>query len=183
MNKSLRQVKEFHQCFKHPIGNLDRIEKRETRQLRIRLLFEELAELAEAGDVVYTFAELCEEYSDTTFVDKDGDNVNQLEELDALCDIQYVLNGKILTGGYHRIFDHNFDLVHSNNMAKLHTNMEHVSETVSVKNMGSYQLRKTRKGIALYDQFGKTIKPHDHSKVSLTLNPNDNDTGSTTSIS
>src|SRR6478609_1553583 len=93
-------VKEFHQVFEHPINKLGQ-EQLKIRQLRIKLLFEELKELAEASDCKETFRDLCEAtVSDENWLNAtDGDNVDHLEELDALCDIQYVLAGKVLTGG------------------------------------------------------------------------------------
>lgn len=180
MNKSLEQVKEFHQLFEHPIGNIDELEPLKVRQLRIKLLFEELAELAEASDCRQTMKDLCSKYHHEAIAnpkyDEDGDNVNQIEEVDALCDIQYVLNGKILTAGYQDIFDENFDIVHQNNMTKAHLTLEDAEETcdkndlpVTSSFIKTKELNDGSKVYLVYNKSGKLIKPHNHTKVKLFL--------------
>lgn len=184
MNKSIEQVKEFHELFSRPIGKIGELEPLKTRQLRIKLLFEELAELATASDCNKSMVDLCDDYlvalldegcatSDIPAYNdlKDGDNVDQIEELDALCDIQYVLNGKILTSGLHEIFDKSFDTVHENNMSKAHTSAVHANETliqvVETCNVEEVQLGR----FIVTNASGKVIKPWNHQKVKLTLNP------------
>lgn len=118
----LDMVKDFHKAFEHPLKEtIFSDEPLKTRQLRIKLLFEELTELAEASDCMKTMDDLCVQYkykiSHTPFQNgmvTDGYKVNHIEELDALCDIMYVLCGKILTGGYHKVFDSAFRIVHTN---------------------------------------------------------------------
>jgi len=188
MNKSLEQVQEFHQVFNHPVGNLTEFEPLQVRQLRIKLLFEELEELAKASDCMETFVNLCiepwERETTSVFSDDpevagilydspDGDNVNQLEELDALCDLQYVLNGKIITAGMHEIFDREFDLVHQNNMSKAHNSWLHAEQTIqSIPKEEKYQILGINPNtFVLTNSSGKVIKPHDHKKVQLSLNP------------
>lgn len=175
MNKSLRQVAEFHQLFEHPVGRMDVLEPLKTRQLRIKLLFEEIAELAEASDVPATMEELCHKYISNSKADNgqpniDGDNVNKVEELDALCDIQYVLNGKVLTAGLAPVFDAGCDLVHSNNMTKAHRSKEHALETILQNGLVAEECVITPKDEnvwMLYNKDAKLTKPHDHIKVSL----------------
>jgi predicted HAD superfamily Cof-like phosphohydrolase len=190
MNHSLKQVSEFHQLFEHQIGeNSSHEEPLNIRQLRIKLLFEELKELAEASDCKRTFVELCDNYTLdvldglgdmegqksereqvlTKLEIHDGDNVNKLEELDALCDIQYVLNGKILTAGLHKVFDREFTVVHQNNMTKAHSSLEHADETLykTLKDKGTI-VEKNGYFIVLNESL-KVIKPWDHTKVKLSL--------------
>lgn len=173
MNKSLLQVEEFHNTFDHPVGNLIDPEPLHIRQLRIKLLFEELAELAEASDCKLTMLVICGQYCEinTNEQIKDGNDVDKIEELDALCDIQYVLNGKILTGGYHYIFDREFDVVHSNNMTKAHSGARHVGETIRIKgdSPNDYTVVQKEDKWLLFNKDGKLTKPHDHTKVKLTL--------------
>lgn len=188
MNEFVTSVREFHETFEHPIGQgVDCIEPLKIRQLRAKLLFEELSELVEAGDIKATFADLClswlnannampKEYEVEPEVFtvhshrlRDGDNVNKLEELDALCDIQYVLAGKILTSGLHEVFDRSFQLVHQNNMNKAHRNMEHAKETIE-KSLGGKGTISVRDGkFIVLNEYKKVIKPHDHVKVKLSL--------------
>lgn len=188
MNKSLQQVAEFHSTFEHPIAEGPYTkESLKIRQLRIKLLFEELAELAEASDCKGTFKQLCDNFlyeltgcsheGNVAAFDncKDGDNVDKVEELDALCDIQYVLNGKILTSGLHKIFDKAFDTVHNNNMTKAHKDKEHARETVRkilfVDGNEDHAPKITeRNGMFIVtNRHGKVLKPHDHVKVKLDI--------------
>ena len=171
MNKSLEQVQEFHEIFNHPIGNLTELEPLQVRQLRIKLLFEELEELAEASDCNYTFFHLCNEFTegDDDISEMDGDNVNQIQELDALCDIQYVLNGKIITAGMQDIFDREFDKVHQNNMSKSHRSFAHAYETTLKSGDTKYNITPKSDKFIVTNEAGKIIKPHDHKKVELSL--------------
>lgn len=180
MNKSLQQVAEFHSTFEHPIakGPYSK-EDLKIRQLRIKLLFEELAELAEAGDVRGTFYMLCQDFinmpKSVSQPPSDGNNVDKIEELDALCDIQYVLNGKILTSGLHNIFDIAFDTVHHNNMSKAHRDKAHAEETIRVLKSRpqhgpvEYSIIERNGVIILINDHGKVLKPHDHVKVKLDI--------------
>jgi len=171
----IEKVREFHQTFEHPVGNLEQPEPLKIRQLRIKLLFEELKELAVASDCQGTFSQLC--YSEGLRSDImptqefDGDNVDKVEELDALCDIQYVLSGKILTSGLHEVFDRNFELVHQNNMRKAHQTEAHAIATAYSKGWkpGQYTIIEKEGGYLLLDSNGKLTKPHDHRKVKLHL--------------
>lgn len=169
----IEKVREFHQTFEHPVGNLEQPEPLKTRQLRLKLLFEELVELAEASDCMDTLGQLCENQvnrmasAEGGYVD--GDNVDKVEELDALCDIQYVLSGKILTSGLHEVFDRNFERVHMNNMAKAHHSKTHALETVRYHGLKNYEIIHKGEHWLLLNSDGKLIKPHDHKKVKLHL--------------
>lgn len=168
--KATEQVQDFHKLFEHPIGKLNELEPLTIRQLRIKLLFEELEELAEAGDVMGTFTNLCIKHNTVKNADKiDGDNVNKKEELDALCDLEYVLHGKINTSGLHEVFDRAFDLVHGNNMQKAHKSNEHAEETIkSLSDGNGYNVEEKQPNkFVLKREDGKVIKPHDHKKVDL----------------
>lgn len=180
MNASLQAVSQFHHLFEHPVGTYEDVEPLKTRQLRVKLLFEELKELAVAGDLMGTFTDLCSkslnEADNQKF--KDGDNVDKIEELDALADLQYVLNGKVLTAGLHGIFDDAFDLVHSNNMTKAHRDEAHCDETIAASKIsyaeGEWKKLEKSEGIwMLYNPDAKLTKPHDHIKVGLSGLVND----------
>jgi predicted HAD superfamily Cof-like phosphohydrolase len=194
MNKSLQMVKEFHDMFEHPIGkNSSHKEPLEIRQLRIKLLFEELSELVEASDCKATFIELLIETIYNMSIEndpnlkglinytndikdilnltdiKDGDNVDKIEELDALCDIQYVLNGKILTAGLQNIFDREYQVVHENNMTKAHDTEEEALKTLNkVLNNKGVVFKRNGKYL-VNNTSGKLIKPYNHEKVNLNI--------------
>ncbi len=97
MKKStLDQVREFHETYGLPVKASPDISDAKTNALRINLLAEELDELKEAleaGDVV--------------------------EVLDALTDLQYVLDGAYLSFGLHDVKDAAFNEVQRSNMSKL----------------------------------------------------------------
>ena len=174
---SLDKVKEFHELFEHPIGLCPNHEEPlKIRQLRIKLLFEELSELAEASDVKITFMDLCEGYANKAYSEMkgepekwfDGDNVDKVEELDAITDIQYVLDGKKLTSGLHTVTSEAFDLIHENNMEKAHMSELHCNQTITINKMiGANVVEKSEGVFLLYNSDWKLTKPHDHKKVDL----------------
>jgi len=93
---TLEQVQEFHETYGLPVLNSPDISDEKTNALRINLLAEELDELKEAlqqGDMV--------------------------ETLDALIDLQYVLDGAFLSFGLHGLKEQAFNEVHRSNMSKL----------------------------------------------------------------
>ncbi len=93
---TLDQVQEFHETYGLPVAQEQTLADEKTRQLRINLLQEELDELKEA-------------------LDQD----DMVETLDALIDLQYVLDGAFLSFGMQSVKDKAFDEVHSSNMSKL----------------------------------------------------------------
>ena len=93
---TLDQVQEFHDTYGLPVEAGQTLSDPKTQALRINLLEEEVQELKEAlaaGDVQ--------------------------ETLDALIDIQYVLDGAFLSFGMQHVKTAAFDEVHRSNMSKL----------------------------------------------------------------
>lgn len=93
---SLDMVQEFHETYGLPVKSAPDISDKKTNALRINLLAEELDELKEAlqnGDIV--------------------------ETLDALIDLQYVLDGAFLSFGLQDQKEKAFAEVHASNMSKL----------------------------------------------------------------
>lgn len=161
MNKQTEQVMEFHQAFDHPINNQVELVDLKTRQLRIKLLFEELKELSEASGTRHTFFKLSREVFNQGLVSIDSDLVDKKEELDALCDIQYVLSGAILALGFQDEFDEAFSEVHSSNMSKMCANQQEVDDTVEhYKNIGTESIvtQKGEKFIVLRKDDNKVLK-------------------------
>ncbi|MCF8495343.1 MAG: nucleoside triphosphate pyrophosphohydrolase family protein [Alphaproteobacteria bacterium] len=93
---TLDQVREFHETYGLSIKNEPDVSDLRTNDLRISLLAEELEELKEAL--------------------AQGDT---LETLDALIDLQYVLDGAFLSLGLHGVKEAAFNEVHRSNMSKL----------------------------------------------------------------
>lgn len=170
----LKKVMKFQETFLMAIGpDVSHVESRTNRQLRIRLLFEELEELAEASDVMETFTDLCDGVSsnEENLRKEDGDDVDRVEELDALCDLQYVLTGKIISSGLYDVFDEAFKRVHKNNMKKAHVSLDHALDTVKAKKLDKDKtsiIEVDEEIYLLQSESGKLVKPHDHEKVDLT---------------
>ena len=93
---TLDRVQEFHEAYGLPVENLPNITDEQTKELRINLLAEELDELKEALE-----------------------QNDLVEVLDALTDLQYVLDGAYLSFGLQRYKESAFDEVHTSNMSKL----------------------------------------------------------------
>ena len=93
---TLEQVQEFHETYGLPVHDEPNLTCEQTKQLRINLLQEELNELKEALA-----------------------NDDPQETLDALIDLQYVLDGAFLSFGMQAVKDLAFDEVHRSNMSKL----------------------------------------------------------------
>ena len=95
-NNTLDMVKKFHETYGLPVKETPDISDKKTNQLRINLLAEELDELKEAL--------------------ADG---NIVEVLDALTDLQYVLDGAYLSFGLQALKMPAFEEVQRSNMSKL----------------------------------------------------------------
>ena len=93
---TLEQVRIFHETYGLPVKDQPDISDEKTNALRINLLAEEVDELKEALEA--------------------GDMV---EVLDALTDIQYVLDGAYLSFGLHPVKMGAFEEVQRSNMSKL----------------------------------------------------------------
>lgn len=99
VNEGLEMVFEFHEKFNRPIKHTPAIPPEVECELRVDLLQEELNELKEAI------------------------NYGNLKEcLDALVDIQYILNGTVIQFGFTYLFDSALREVHRSNMTKLDKN-------------------------------------------------------------
>lgn len=93
---TLSLVARFHIAFGQCIHDSPNVTDRELNALRVRLIQEELDELRgalDAGDAIAT--------------------------LDALTDLQYVVDGSFLSLGLHKWKDLAFEEVHRSNMSKL----------------------------------------------------------------
>lgn len=143
--KQLESVKQFHETFNHPVGDTEL----SNRQLRIKLIFEELEELSDAMDCKKTFLDLCKNKVSDIYGNRidfvsvetdmindrvpllvDGDNIDDVETLDALADIEYVLSGSIVQMGMHTNFEEAFDRVHESNMSKMCRTQKELDDTL-----------------------------------------------------
>ena len=97
----LDMVREFHNVYGLPIATHPTLGTPKEQELRVELIQEELTELADAL--------------------ADGDLV---EVLDALCDLQYVVDGAFWTFGFGQAKDEAMTEVHRSNLSKLDENGE-----------------------------------------------------------
>lgn len=127
MNRYLEAVKEFHENFDHPVNGMNDEISLKLRQLRIKLIFEELEELAEATACSETFSNLCRDGINK--VKDDSVKRDKKEEMDALCDLQYVLSGAVLAMGHHEHFEQAFEEVQRSNMSKACNTAQEAKDT------------------------------------------------------
>jgi predicted HAD superfamily Cof-like phosphohydrolase len=192
MLKHTQLIKDFMELFDQKVLS-DPSEPSDlaTRQLRIKLIFEELTELAKAMDVQGTFLKLCEDFIKKADKNKgqwkgaagytnqlrDGNNNDIVETLDALIDLEYVTTGTVLSEGLQGVYEKNFDIVHVNNMTKAHRDKTHATETL-LRKLDDFPnpdpkhwniVNKEPHGVLLFDPNNKVVKPHDHVKVKLDL--------------
>lgn len=93
---SIEMVQEFHETYGLPVETEQTLASDKTQTFRINLLAEELDELKEALQ-----------------------NNDPVETLDALIDLQYVLDGAFLSFGMQNVKQAAFEEVHRSNMSKL----------------------------------------------------------------
>jgi predicted HAD superfamily Cof-like phosphohydrolase len=93
---TIEMVQEFHETYGLPVEQEINLSDEQTKALRINLLAEELDELKAA------------------LADNDP-----VETLDALIDLQYVLDGAFLSFGLQNVKNAAFEEVHRSNMSKL----------------------------------------------------------------
>ena len=163
----LGKVKEFMTIFGQPVLDKPSALPEDRQKLRIALIFEELKEYAEASGMTTYFAELCSVNGINDEIDLP---VNQVEQLDALLDLQYVLSGAVHEHGFGGIFDAAFDEVHNSNMSKacqseleaIDTAASYFNQNVSVK----YDPFKTP--IVIYrEEDNKVLKSIDYKPAQL----------------
>lgn len=120
MDTRLEKVKEFMLTFGQNVADKPIVLDKDTQKLRIALIFEELKEYAEASGKLDYFSELCintaSDFAKNTL--EYVPVVNQVEQFDALLDLEYVLLGAVHSHGFGNIFDAGFDEVQSSNMSK-----------------------------------------------------------------
>lgn len=114
---------------------------------------------------------------------------NEVEILDALIDLQYILSGTIISFGFKNIFDREFLNIDTNNKTKFFKSHEEAEKTIQhYRNKGVYSsIEKVEidgdnnlKEIwyVVKNESGKTIKPYNYQSVKLNLKE-DNDNGVT----
>jgi predicted HAD superfamily Cof-like phosphohydrolase len=131
----INKVAEFMTTAGQPVHEAPIIMPEDRARLRIALIFEELREYAEASGQIYYFDELCEKWlansHNMTQVHPHPTRVDPVEQLDALCDMQYVLSGAVIENGFKNVFDEAFDEVQRSNMSKFCKDEDEAIQTVA----------------------------------------------------
>lgn len=127
------RVHDFIETMKQEIATCPSQTKLKNRQLAVKLIFEELKELAEALDVKDTMNSLCKEsiseYEKLGNDLKDGNEINDVEVLDALADIEYTCLWGVVSTGLIRVYDNAFKEVCDSNDSKVCEDLTTAVET------------------------------------------------------
>lgn len=168
------KVKEFMTTFGQPVLDKPTDIPEDRNKLRINLLFEELKEYAEASGLSDYFADLSanaiEEFTKDPHIAY-VPVVDPVEQLDALCDLQYVLSGAVHEHGFGNIFDEAFNEVHSSNMSKADDNVDDAIITLdSYRDQGieTYFFNKNEKYVQYRKPDNKVLKSHKYRPAKLT---------------
>lgn len=114
------QVQEFQLTFGDQVNKLGEIPSVDKRKLRLKLIFEELSELAEAYGLDETFNQICSNHLMSQGLSDIVDTYiyNPTEALDATCDLLVVTHGAACINGHSTIIDEAFDETMRSNMSK-----------------------------------------------------------------
>jgi predicted HAD superfamily Cof-like phosphohydrolase len=188
---SIMKVANFHKLFQHPVGSVHKPELITMQAMfqRVVLLYEEVIELAEAcgSELLSEFREYIKKENDRAIKNSKAINVttklDMVEVIDAIVDIQYILDGTSLTFGVGSVVHEAFDVVHENNMNKATTDRE--IAMLSVKHYATKGIKLQVEEVQLGDEenhrfvltcvhddngivpLGKIMKPINHRKVNL----------------
>jgi len=132
MSNQIKQVELFQKTFGHIVANLGEIPTVEDRKLRLKLIFEELKELAKDGfGLESTFNQICINSLDFSKESIDTEIFNSEEALDAVCDLLVVVNGAACINGHSTIIDEAFDETMKSNMSKSCNTLDQAQYTIA----------------------------------------------------
>lgn len=166
----INKVKEFMSTFGEPVVNKPTEMPEDRNKLKISLIFEELKEYAEASGMEAEFSEMCINFSANfaKYSNNKASNINLIEQLDALCDLQYVVSGAVLENGFGSIFDKAFAEVHRSNMSKAcNTEDEALDTCEKYKDTPAYFSNEQRPIIVYRKSDNKILKSINYSPANL----------------
>ncbi len=143
MNNKIKQVELFQKTFGDIVAELGEIPSVEKRKLRLKLIFEELSELAEAYGLEETMCDICEGYVTSSWTEFNGnlpfitngpidtETFNPEEALDATCDLLVVTYGAACINGHSFIIDEAFDETMRSNMSKICNTLDEAQASVA----------------------------------------------------
>lgn len=173
---NLELVKEFMKVGNQTINENPTEILTELNKLRIALLFEEVKEYAEASGELEYFNLLCmnsvQDFQET-YLDEDTCYVpfiNEVEQLDALVDIDYILKGTVITHGFGNFIDEAFEAVNDSNMSKFCTTVEEAQLTVddyTKRNINTYYKQVDDFYVVYRKEDNKILKSINYKAVDL----------------
>lgn len=176
MNNYLVKVKEFMTTFGQPVLDKPTPLPDDRQELRIALIWEELKEYSVASGKLEYFNLLAmksiQDFQEL-YLDKDIEYVpiiDQVEQLDALEDMQYVLSGAVHEHGFGEIFDAGFDEVHDSNMSKADDNIEDAIKTQSnygEQGLSTFLKKVGNKIITYRTEDNKVLKSYKYKPAQL----------------
>ena len=119
------------------------------RKLRLKLIFEELSELADAYGMNNEFCKICDNHLETVTIGDDFGNpdfpkdtleFNKAEALDALSDLSVVVNGGYCISGFTDIAQEAYDETMRSNMSKFCYSLDEALATVAGKDDWTYRV-------------------------------------------
>lgn len=115
----------------------------EDRKLRLKLIFEELTELAEAYGLEKTFQNIVKKLiyeKELSMIESiDTKEFNRIEALDALCDLSVVVNGGYCVSGFTDIAEEAYEETMRSNMSKFCYSLDEALATVANRNDWTYK--------------------------------------------
>ncbi len=145
----LKSIIEFQKAGGHTVAysTENHIPSIEDRKLRLKLIFEELSELADAYGLEQTMINICNNYiggiyakTQSNPISKDTLEFNKVEALDALCDLSVVVNGGYCISGFTDIAEEAYDETMNSNLSKFCYSLDEAMATVAGKDDWEYKL-------------------------------------------
>lgn len=143
----LKSIIEFQKAGGHTVAYStdNHIPSIEDRKLRLKLIFEELSELADAYGMTGSFTEICadfvhNEYDKTSELIDLPEEFNKVEALDALCDLSVVVNGGYAVSGFTDIAQEAYNETMRSNMSKFCYSLDEALATVAGKDDWTYRV-------------------------------------------
>ena len=141
----LKSIIEFQKAGGHTVAYTteNHIPSIEDRKLRLKLIFEELTELAEAYGLEKTFQNIVKKliYEKELSIEecRDTKEFNKTEALDALCDLSVVVNGGYCVSGFTDIVEEAYEETMRSNMSKFCYSLDEALATVANKEDWTYK--------------------------------------------
>lgn len=130
--KPIDQVELFQKTFGDEVNELGSVPTIAKRKLRIKLLFEEMKELAIDGyGLEAFFKSICIDHLDFSKESIDTEIFNPEEALDAVSDILVVTFGAACINGHNTIIDKAFDETMRSNMSKICNTLDEAQASVA----------------------------------------------------